>query len=185
MAILRVGVILGVLVVLSMSSLYAVPIIWDGPNITFTKPDFADWTLEENQDRITDNVWLTRANVRGLFNIQLEESYAFLSDSPQDTEWSYGNLADYDTLTYKTWENLSSGFPFTMVGQDAVLHLISDDIYLHIKFTSWTIGPRLGAGSGGGGFSYERSTSNVPEPTTFALIAVGLAALLVTRFRKP
>ena len=27
--------------------------IWTGPTITFEKPDYADWTLPENQDRIT------------------------------------------------------------------------------------------------------------------------------------
>ena len=36
---------------------------------TFTKTDYADWTLEGNQDRITDNVWITRQNNRGLYNI--------------------------------------------------------------------------------------------------------------------
>ena len=45
-----------------------------------------------------------------------------------------------------------------MVGVDAVVHLISDDIYIDIKFISWT----KGQGSeipAGGGFSYERSNS--------------------------
>ena len=36
-------------------------------------------------------------------------------------------------------------------GQDLVLHLITDNIYMDIKFTSWKSGK-------GGGFSYERST---------------------------
>ena len=36
-------------------------IVWDGPPVTFTKASFADWTLPENQDRITSNVWLTRS----------------------------------------------------------------------------------------------------------------------------
>jgi hypothetical protein len=36
-------------------------------------------------------------------------------------------------------------------GQDLVLHLITENIYMDIKFTSWKSGK-------GGGFSYERST---------------------------
>jgi hypothetical protein len=34
-----------------------------------------------------------------------------------------------------------------------VLHLIADDVYISIKFTSWATGKT-------GGFAYERSTSN-------------------------
>ena len=37
-----------------------------------------------------------------------------------------------------------------MVGREAVVHLISENIYLAIKFTFWN--------SHGGGFSYQRST---------------------------
>jgi hypothetical protein len=39
-----------------------------------------------------------------------------------------------------------------MMNLDMVVHLITDDIYLDIKFTSWT------GGGNGGGFTYERST---------------------------
>jgi len=42
-------------------------IIWNGPTITFTQPG-TDATQTTNQDRLTPNVWLTRANVQGLFN---------------------------------------------------------------------------------------------------------------------
>ena len=40
--------------------------------------------------------------------------------------------------------------PPCAVGKDAVLHLISEDIYIDIKITSWV--------SGQGSFSYQRST---------------------------
>ena len=45
------------------------------------------------------------------------------------------------------------------------MHLVQDQIYLNVKFLSWT------SSGGGGGFSYERST--VPEPSTLALLAAG------------
>ena len=41
-------------------------------NVHFAKADYADPSLEENQDRITENVWLTRGNNRALYNAALE-----------------------------------------------------------------------------------------------------------------
>ena len=43
--------------------------IWDGPMISFSKADGADFNLESNQDRITSNVWITRGNAGQIFNI--------------------------------------------------------------------------------------------------------------------
>ncbi|MGA0258132.1 MAG: hypothetical protein ACO3MG_09850, partial [Saprospiraceae bacterium] len=37
-------------------------VIWEGPSISFRKENGSDPSLEENQDRISDNVWLTRSN---------------------------------------------------------------------------------------------------------------------------
>ena len=42
--------------------------IWNGPITTFTKTNNADWTMEAFQDRITNNVWITRANSQPIFN---------------------------------------------------------------------------------------------------------------------
>ena len=44
-----------------------------------------------------------------------------------------------------------------IAGVDAVVHLITEDIYIDIRFLSWTTGNGQG-GTGGGGFSYMRST---------------------------
>ncbi len=148
-------------------------IVWTGPTITFTKADFADWTLAENQDRITDSVWITRANSQGIFNIAVEEFY--VPASPQDTEWAYGHAADYQSLTFKPWVQWHMNNPLRTIGVDAVLHLISDDIYIDIKFLSWT------QGAAGGGFSYERSTP-IPGPSALPLLAAG--ALTMGRSRR-
>ncbi len=123
--------------------------VWTGPEITFTKPDGADWTLPENQDRITDNVWITRQDFMGIYNIAVEPGYTPLS--PADTEWAYGDAYDYANLTFEPWVVWNTNFPPGMVGQDAVVHLISEDIYIDIRFTSWSV-------AGPGGFSYERTT---------------------------
>lgn len=127
------------------------PTVWHGPTITFSKANYADWTQPENQDHITPNVWITRANTFGIYNIKTETG--FVETSPADTEWAYGKAADYQTLTFMPWGSWLDWWPaYNLVGKDAVLHLISEDIYLDIKFTAWT------SNAGGGGFTYERSS---------------------------
>ncbi len=125
--------------------------IWTGPIMTFTRENFVDWELEENQDRMTDIVWITRADFKGIYNIYSENFYADYF-SPEDTEWSYGTTADIGSLTLSNWQDTVGSFPPSMVGQDMVIHLITDDIYIDLKFTYWATGGE------GGGFSYERST---------------------------
>jgi len=126
--------------------------IWTGTKITFIRADNVDHNLATNQDRITDAVWITRANTRGIFNIVKESTYVNNS-SPADTEWSFGTTANISTLTFGSWESAVAGrnnIP-AMLNRDIVLHLISENIYIDLKFLSWTE-------RGGGGFSYERST---------------------------
>jgi hypothetical protein len=133
--------------------------VWRGATISFTKPSNSDWTLAANQDRITDNVWITRQNVKGLFNIVLESSAsangtACQAPEPSDTEWAYGSIEDISSLTFTTLGSLiGCNFQNIVDGQNIVLHLISEDIYISLKFTSWSA-------NNGGGFGYERSTSN-------------------------
>ena len=144
--------------------------VWTGPDITFTKVDFADWTLEANQDRITDNVWITRADMRGIFNINVEDEYAFPANtSPADTEWAFGSAADWQDLTFTTWFDWFGMNPIGILNVDAVVHLITDDVYIDITFLTWTLGP-LGGGTGGGGFSYARST--IPAPSGLLLFVL-------------
>ena len=127
--------------------------VWEGPNISFTKADGADWTSAENQDRITDNVWITSADNQGIFNIATEEEYTDLS-SPAGTQWARGTTADVLPGSFVSWEESSSSSPRDLLGQNVVLHLISDNIFIDLSFTSWASG-----GQGGqGGFSYDRST---------------------------
>lgn len=126
------------------------------PKKFFMKADSADWNLPENQDRISDAVWITRGNQRGIFNIASETAYTSPT-SPANTEWAFGSASDFESLTFANWEAWHGANPPSSVGQDAVIHLIAEDIYLDIKFLGWTAGPQ-GGGTGGGGFMYERST---------------------------
>lgn len=127
--------------------------------MTFSKAANADWTQPANQDRITSNVWITRAGNEGIFNIKTENSYS--NSSPDDTEWAVGTTANLASLTFDTWKN-TVGSPGSAVNVNMVLHLITDDVYIDIKFTSWAGGNGGGSGdSGGGAFSYERSTNTI------------------------
>ncbi len=88
-------------------------IIWNGPTSSFSKAAFADPTLPANQDRLTSDVWLTRNSSSGLYNVALETGFVnFLS--PTNTEWSYGTLANYASLTYTNWEGWFGGPPPTV-----------------------------------------------------------------------
>ena len=123
--------------------------IWNGPIIQFSKEDGAGFTQESNQDRITPNVWITRGNGGQIFNIAKEDS-ADKGDSPVGTLWAKGNIENIDNLTFKPFR-LGVGQPKAVVGSDLVLYLVNDNIYISVKFTSWSQGQK-------GGFAYERSS---------------------------
>ena len=135
--------------------------IWNGPTITFSETT-TDPNLAMNQDRMTDNVWITRDATHGIFNIKQEPGFAHFS-SPLDTEWADGTLVNPSTLSYTDWNTWAKGVhagPPSTVGVDAVVHLISNDIYVGIKFTSW-------GAAGSGLFAYQRTTlaAAPPQPT--------------------
>ena len=160
--------------------------VWNGPTISFTKSNYANPLLAENQDRLTANVWITRGSSRGLFNAKTESSFTHYL-SPAGTEWANGSLENYATLSYTDWNHWAKGVnpnPYATVGVQAVLHLIPDDIYLSVQFTSWTGGAPGGGPSYGGGFSYLRSTP-VPEPSSLLLFGIlGLGAALAATLRS-
>lgn len=125
-------------------------VIWTGDVITFSKAEGADPTDEANQDRITDNVWITRDNDGGqIFNIKTETADD-KNASPKDTEWAVGTIENIDALSFQPFRD-ALGKPKEQVGTDLVVHLITDDIYLSLKITSWDEGKK-------GGFAYERSS---------------------------
>ena len=169
--------------ILLVSKLVVAQTTWNGPTMTFTKTDNADPTLAENQDQITSNVWLTRGNSGGQLYNAKTESDSSKSTSPDDTQWALGTTSNIGTLTFSTFRGTSK--PQDAIGQNMVLHLVTDDIYIDIKITSWTSGR-----NSGGGFSYERSTdpnlsivdyempklSLYPNPSTSFLRISGLKA---------
>jgi glucose/arabinose dehydrogenase len=134
--------------------------VWTNTPIAFTNYPGSDPTLPSSQDRMTPNVWLTRDSSHGPFNARVETTFTAYY-SPADTEWANGTTANYDSLSYTDWYDWSKGVnpnPTSTVGVNAVLHLITEDIYLDIKFTSW-------GSHGTGGFSYIRATPPNSPPS--------------------
>jgi hypothetical protein len=151
----RLGLVLGGVACFGASPLFAAT-VWTGPLFTFSQPAPMP-TQATNQDRITTNVWLTRASSKGLFNAASETNATTLS--PAGTEWAFGALTNYASLAFTNWLGLLNGqSPTTLVGQQMVAHLTADDIYISIIFSFW------GSGNSGG-FAYERST---PPPLTLS-----------------
>jgi len=125
-------------------------VIWTGSEMTFTKANDTDHRDEANQDRLTDNVILTRSTAGGqIFNIAVE-SAANKNASPAGTEWALGRTSNLTDLTFAPFRT-TVGDPKNVVGKDLVLHLIDDDVYLNIDFTFWADGKAAG-------FEYNRAT---------------------------
>ena len=124
--------------------------IWKGANVMFSKADGTDHTKAANQDRLTTNVWITRSSEGGqIFNI-VKENEANNNSSPLGTTWSIGSIDNINSLSFTNFR-AAVGKPKDVVGKSLVMHLVDDNIYLSVKFTSWSDGQK-------GGFAYERST---------------------------
>lgn len=123
--------------------------IWNGSLKSFTKTDGSDPNEVNNQDRLTAKVWITRGNNGGQIYNAAQEDKSDKYKSPIGTEWAVGNINDLDKLIFYDFRIAIQ--PKNIVGKNLVLHLIEEDIYLSVKFKSWSQGKK-------GGFSYERST---------------------------
>ncbi len=124
--------------------------IWTGSEISFSKATGTDHNAETNQDRITENVWITRSTAGGeIFNI-ISESASNNDISPAGTSWAVGDIADASTLTFTSFRS-AVGSPQRVLGIPLVMRLDQDNIILSLTFTSWDT-------NRGGGFAYTRST---------------------------
>jgi len=171
--------------------------VWTGPTMTFAKAGSDDPALPENQDQLTPNVAITRKSFGGLFNAVTEST--FTKDiSPADTEWAFSELdgnpaglafnaeicaAADGTCQFSNWWNAQgpSTQGLNLVGRPAVVHLLTDDIYLDLMFTDWA------DATSGGAMAYERSTSNgvppvpVPSSRSGALVLLAILTALSVR----
>ena len=148
----------------------AVPVIWTGPNTTFSKAGADDPTLPASQDRLTNNVWIARGSSQGIYNTAPGKELGYTRfTSPADTQWATGYMAENvgKTITATNWAELtfvdwapsfggSASLQGNIKNYPAVVHLVTDDIYLNLLFTEWL---------SGGDLAYERSTPSVVAPT--------------------
>ncbi|MEC9105955.1 MAG: choice-of-anchor D domain-containing protein [Candidatus Neomarinimicrobiota bacterium] len=121
--------------------------------VVFTKADSADWTIEENQDRITDNVWITRKHNQSIFNIAVESGYSGSSGSPVGTLWSNSTSSTASPESYTNFVAMHGGSPSSIINDTVSLYLPDEGLYFDVTFTSYSGGP-----NGGGGFSYSRTS---------------------------
>jgi hypothetical protein len=177
-------------ITLSLISVASAQTVWSGLTVTFTKADGTDPQLAQNQDRITNNVWITRGLGHGLLNAasecDLTSGCTYTHNfSPQGTEWATALMpvnstktiaaTNWQNLTFVNWEgaynNQVGVFILDPAYRDAVVHLIADNIYLDLRFINWT-------SRGGGGFSYQRA---VPEPLSVVMLFVGMLVVIACR----
>jgi hypothetical protein len=126
-------------------------VIWDGPITTFSKTSGADPTDSANQDNITSSVAITRGNGGEIYNA-VSESQSTQGVSPAGTRWAIGSVSNIQNLTFSSFRNTIR--PQEVVGENLVLHIVDEDVYLSVKFLSWE------GNQNGGAFSYERSTED-------------------------
>lgn len=128
--------------------------IWTGSKITFTKESNTSFALEENQDRITDHVWLSRSSSGGLINL-IEETLFNRSVSPLGTYWARGTTDNLSNLSFSTFRaTLVYDIGDEIIGTDLVLYIPEEGIFIDIVFTHWENRNQ------GAGYSYRRSTKN-------------------------
>ena len=123
--------------------------------VVFTKPDSADWTMEEYQDRITDNVWITRKHNQSLFNMAQEDGYSGSNGSPVGTLWAGTTTANADSTSYTSFVSMHGGSTQSIIGDTVSLYLPDENLYFDVIFTSFS------GGNGGGGFSYNRTSVTI------------------------
>jgi hypothetical protein len=124
--------------------------IWTGPTLTFSKTPESDPTVAQNQDRISDNVWITRGNDGGQIYNAAVENAASKSNSPEGTLWAVGSINQVENLSFTPFRE-AVGKPKEAVGKNLVMYLIEDDVYISVKLTEW-------GEQRNGAFTYERST---------------------------
>jgi hypothetical protein len=139
--------------------------IWSGLTKSFTKMDNES---PAPQDTLTSSVVLTRGDSGGMIN-SAAESFFNRTISPTGTKWAtdlnnagktiaatnHADLAFTDWLDAYGGARSGGGF---IEGRDAVVWLVSDNVFLDLRFTSWT-------GGNGGGYSYLRAEPPVASPT--------------------
>ena len=130
--------------------------------VLFTKEDFADETLSENQDCIVENICLTRGLTEPLYNAVYYSGYSDMmtSYSLGDSvliKWAEGTVNDAELGNLNFVNSLQEiGGLTNITSKDIVGYIVNLDIYLNFNFLQWTVGEPGCSDCTGGGFSYIR-----------------------------
>ena len=142
----------------SFFSFFLFSILFSCGEVSFSKADFADWTLPENQDSISATVTITRGDSQSIFNITQEESYSGSNDSPMGTLWAKSATADAAPEDYVSFNSMhSSGGgggnsgPQSLIGETVSMYIPAENLYFDIQITAYT------GGQTGGGFAWTRT----------------------------
>jgi hypothetical protein len=132
----------------TMFSAHATPTLWTGPNTNYTQS-----AAHPADVLVPGAVSLSRNFSHWLFNTNTDHLGAS-TGTPSDTEWAFGALTNFASLSYKSFALFRNGnLSGVLVGvppKPMVVHLINENIYLSVTFTAWP--------QGGGFFAYTRST---------------------------
>ena len=133
---------------------------YSGPEVVnFVKQNGADWTLPENRDIITATCEITRQDDNALYNYVTQSDFGD-NQSNSNIEWKYGGYNSTNTW----YDNLkdAAGWDMESVpGETFTMHILDDDLYFEIAFTSWTCcGFYDYENEGAGGFAYTRTFIN-------------------------
>ena len=124
---------------------YPEKVLWTGPALEFSKENNSPAT-----DQVTDKVAITRGDDQGIFNSVYETGWN--RPGPFNTLWAFGSLDEINSANFIGWGSLSNWNPRELVDKQLIVWLTEENIFLELKFNSWS------GGSSGGGFSYSRST---------------------------
>lgn len=139
--------------------------VWNGPLVNFTESGSTP-----SDTVLAGKVVLTRGGNNVLYNTAAGETFAGVS-SPLDTEWGFGTLNNFASLTYQSLASLRDGdLAARILNQPMVMHIVSRDIYLSVEFTAW-------GQHGAGGFSYTRSTPAAAVPPTVNITSPAAGAV--------
>lgn len=142
--------------------------VWLGEPVHFIKNN-----NENTVDEIAPGISITRGSRGFIFNPSAGDS--FLSDnqpyvqnssnagqpywlSPTNTEWNadgWADLSDVTVRSYSSWNDVMNNNPPGLIGQELVLHDVTNNTYYTVKFQTWQPGAQ------GGAFSYVRRQINV------------------------
>ena len=111
--------------------------------VFFEKENFTDFEDPMWQDRISDNVWITRRDQRGIFNAATESEYNF--NSPEGTLWYDGPTGETSRWDYDEGIRNAFGSLGNLPGNTLSMYVEETEEFHDVTFHSWTSG-----GAGGG-----------------------------------